>query len=105
EEDQGGREEPGPPDRAQGGGPATEADPEAARKEIAQDRADERHAQKDLTAIEERERDREGKQSEQVEVTGRERFPQIREPEEEHEAEPEPDGRLHECLCAQTHST
>src|SRR4029078_12721754 len=65
---------------------------------IREHRIDERDAAEDLPAVEERERDREAEEREQVEIPRRERPPQVRAPEQKDEAERQPDVRLQERL-------
>ncbi len=78
-----------------------EADPEPTGEQVREHGVDERDAAEDLSAVEERERDREPEKRKQVEVPHRERPAQIGEPEEEDEAEREPDVRLQERLPAE----
>ena len=80
---------------------STEPDPQPAREQVDEHRVDERDAPEDLAAVEERERDGEAEQREEVEVSHRERPAQIGEPEEEDQAEAEPDVRPQERLAAE----
>ncbi len=93
QEDGSGSERPGRPDRAQRRTASAEPDPQPACEQVGEHRVDERDAPEDLAAIEEGERDRESEQREEVEVSHGERPAQIGEPDEEDQAEAEPDVR------------
>ena len=96
-----GDEHPDRPDRPRGFQPGGRPDPRHARDHVEKRWIGERHAREDVAAVEEPERRREREQRDQVEVPERERPAQVGEPDQEDQAEAEPDDRLVDVAAAE----
>ena len=101
EKDRAGDEHPDRPDRPRGCEAGGRSDPRHARDHVQQRRIGERHAREDVAAVEEPERHREREQREQVEVPERERPAEVGQPDQEEQAEAEPDDRLVDVAAAE----
>ena len=101
EEDGRGCEHPRWPNGCERLAAPAEPDPQPARKHVRENGIDERDTPEDLSAIEERERGREAEERDEVEVPNREWAAQVGEPDQEDDAEGEPDVPAKERLPAE----
>src|SRR5688500_18324280 len=101
EEDRARDQHPDRPGRTGGLESSSGADPGHARDHVEKRRVRERDAREDVASVEEPERDREREQREQIEVPQRERTTEVGEPDEEEQAEAEPDERLVDVAAAE----